>query len=112
MFHKYKCCTSDITNRFLKCFFQSCLQYFSKSGGYVLGFRIDPIEKLQQVAKEIQNLHRVYSACPIFGVEFENEEKVDMPDLLYFLFSFGTLIEYVCLCGGIDLCNICTILNF
>ena len=47
-----------------------------QSGGYVLGFRIDPVERLQETAKEIQSLHRVYSSCPIFGVEFENEEKV------------------------------------
>ncbi|XP_064614147.1 Bardet-Biedl syndrome 5 protein-like [Liolophura sinensis] len=46
-----------------------------QSGGYVLGFRVDPVEKLQETAKEIQSLHRVYSACPIFGVEFELEEK-------------------------------------
>ena len=50
----------------------ACLQ----SGGYVLGFRIDPVEKLKEVAQEIQNLQRVYSACPIFGVEYETEEKV------------------------------------
>ncbi|XP_033761379.1 Bardet-Biedl syndrome 5 protein homolog [Pecten maximus] len=48
-----------------------------QSGGFVLGFRIDPAEKLQQVVKEIQSLHRVYSACPLFGVEFETEEKLD-----------------------------------
>ncbi|ESO82176.1 hypothetical protein LOTGIDRAFT_207456 [Lottia gigantea] len=47
----------------------------SMSGGYVLGFRIDPSEKLQSVAKQIQNIHKVYSHCPIFGVEFETEEK-------------------------------------
>ena len=47
-----------------------------QSGGYVLGFRIDPVERLQDVAKEIQSLHRVYSACPIFGIEFSSEEKV------------------------------------
>ncbi|XP_002734271.1 BBSome complex member BBS5-like [Saccoglossus kowalevskii] len=46
-----------------------------QSGGYVLGFRIDPVEKLQEVVKEIQSLHRVYSASPVFGVEFENEDK-------------------------------------
>ncbi|KAL3831669.1 hypothetical protein ACJMK2_023392 [Sinanodonta woodiana] len=46
-----------------------------QSGGYVLGFRIDPQEKLQATAKEIQSLHRVYSTCPIFGVEFEEEER-------------------------------------
>lgn len=47
----------------------------SQSGGYVLGFRIDPTEKLQQVHKEIQSLHKVYSNCPVFGVEFEEDER-------------------------------------
>ena len=42
----------------------------------MLGFRVDPVEKLHEVVKEIQSLHKVYSACPIFGVEFEVEEKV------------------------------------
>ncbi|XP_060603512.1 Bardet-Biedl syndrome 5 protein-like [Ruditapes philippinarum] len=47
----------------------------AQSGGYVLGFRIDPVEKLQQVHKEIQSLHKVYSTCPVFGVEFEEDER-------------------------------------
>ena len=47
-----------------------------QSGGYVLGFRIDPVEKLQDAVKEIQSLHKVYSTCPIFGIEFEVTEKV------------------------------------
>ena len=47
-----------------------------QSGGYVLGFRIDPVEKLQEVGKEIQSLHRVYSACPIFGIEFTTDDTV------------------------------------
>uniref|UniRef100_A0A8C4WW30 Bardet-Biedl syndrome 5 protein homolog n=2 Tax=Eptatretus burgeri TaxID=7764 RepID=A0A8C4WW30_EPTBU len=46
-----------------------------QSGGYVLGFRIDPVEKLQEAVKEIRSLHRVHSTNPIFGVQFENEEK-------------------------------------
>ena len=46
-----------------------------QSGGYVLGFRIDPTEKLQETVKEIQSLHRVYSACPIFGIDFETDDK-------------------------------------
>lgn len=46
-----------------------------QSGGYVLGFRIDPQEKLTATVKEIQSLHKVYSACPLFGVEFETEER-------------------------------------
>ena len=46
------------------------------SGGYVLGFRIDPVEKLQETVKQIQSLHKIYSACPIFGIEFDIEDKV------------------------------------
>lgn len=42
----------------------------------MLGFKIDPVEKLQDALKEINSLHKVYSANPIFGVEFEMEEKV------------------------------------
>ena len=33
--------------------------FFFQSGGYVLGFRIDPAEKLQEAAKEIQSLQKV-----------------------------------------------------
>lgn len=47
---------------------------YSQSGGYVLGFRIDPMEKLQETVKEIQSLHRVYSSSPVLGVEFERDE--------------------------------------
>ncbi len=39
-----------------------------QSGGYILGFRIDPTEHLQEVAKEIQNVHQVFSKSPVFGV--------------------------------------------
>ena len=39
-----------------------------------MGFRIDPPEKLQEAVKEIQSLHKVYSASPVFGVEFEMDE--------------------------------------
>eukprot|EP00794_Sanderia_malayensis_P003122 gene3122-3590_t len=51
------------------------LETTQQSGGYVLGFRVDPAEKLQDTVKEIQNLYRVYSACPIFGVEFETDDR-------------------------------------
>ena len=43
------------------------------SGGYVLGFRIDPSEKLQEIYKELSSLFNVYSQSPIFGVEFTKE---------------------------------------
>uniref|UniRef100_A0A8C2DH16 BBSome complex member BBS5 n=1 Tax=Cyprinus carpio TaxID=7962 RepID=A0A8C2DH16_CYPCA len=46
-----------------------------QTGGYVLGFKIDPTDKLQDAVKEINSLHKVYSANPIFGVEYEMEEK-------------------------------------
>ncbi|XP_021563426.1 Bardet-Biedl syndrome 5 protein isoform X4 [Carlito syrichta] len=46
-----------------------------QSGGYVLGFKIDPVEKLQESVKEINSIHKVYSASPIFGVDYEMEEK-------------------------------------
>nr|XP_060634695.1 Bardet-Biedl syndrome 5 protein isoform X2 [Anolis sagrei ordinatus] len=45
------------------------------TGGYVLGFKIDPVEKLEQTAKEINSLHKVFSVNPIFGVDYEMEEK-------------------------------------
>lgn len=45
------------------------------SGGYVLGFRVDPYEKLKEVNKEIKTLHEVYSASPLFGIKFSVEDK-------------------------------------
>ena len=42
----------------------------------MLGFKIDPVEKLQDALKEINSLHKVFSANPIFGVDYEMEEKV------------------------------------
>ncbi|XP_018584354.2 Bardet-Biedl syndrome 5 protein homolog isoform X5 [Scleropages formosus] len=46
-----------------------------QTGGYVLGFKIDPMDKLQSTVKEINSLHKVYSANPNFGVDYEMEEK-------------------------------------
>ncbi|KAL3660479.1 hypothetical protein V7S43_014627 [Phytophthora oleae] len=45
------------------------------SGGYILGFRVDPEERLHELFKEMQSLHSVFSTNPIYGVEFEVEEK-------------------------------------
>uniref|UniRef100_A0A8C6Q5L1 Bardet-Biedl syndrome 5 protein homolog n=1 Tax=Nothobranchius furzeri TaxID=105023 RepID=A0A8C6Q5L1_NOTFU len=55
--------------------FNVSIPYLQISGGYVLGFKIDPVEKLQDALKEINSLHKVYSANPIFGVDYEMEEK-------------------------------------
>jgi hypothetical protein len=48
----------------------------------VLGFKIDPEEKLKETFQEINSLYKVYSSSPIFGVEFELEDRV----ILYILF--------------------------
>jgi len=47
----------------------------ASSGGYILGFRADPVEHLEEVYTQISNLWRVFSATPIFGVDFTVEEK-------------------------------------
>ncbi len=45
------------------------------SGSYVLGFRVDPEDKLQTVKDEIYKLWKVYSKNPIFGVKFDQKSK-------------------------------------
>lgn len=45
------------------------------SGGYILGFRVDPAERLDSVLKEITSLHAVFAVNPIFGVSHESETK-------------------------------------
>ena len=67
--------------------------FFWQSGGYVLGFRIDPPEKLQDAVKEIQSLHKVYSACPIFGIEFETDEGVSIDDDLRIVLNYAENLE-------------------
>jgi len=46
-----------------------------RCGGYILGFRVDPAEQLQQVFQEVQSLHRIFATTPIFGVDFSTEDK-------------------------------------
>ena len=45
------------------------------SGGYILGFRVDPKERLDDIFKEVQSLHQVFSANPIFGVQYQTEDR-------------------------------------
>ncbi|MEW5303918.1 MAG: hypothetical protein WDW38_000017 [Sanguina aurantia] len=47
------------------------------SGGYILGFKIDPKETLDYVFKEISSLWQVFSTSPIFGVEADLEDSGD-----------------------------------
>lgn len=53
-----------------------------RSGGYVLGFRIDPVEQLEAVAKEVDALHQVYAETPNFGVKFTVEDSKPPPSEL------------------------------
>eukprot|EP00030_Apusomonadida_sp_AF-17_P004141 a508381_14.p1 GENE.a508381_14~~a508381_14.p1 ORF type:complete len:370 (-),score=123.91 a508381_14:188-1222(-) len=46
-----------------------------ESGGFVLGFRVDPLDALKEVVREIENLFAVYSETPVFGVEFVVDER-------------------------------------
>lgn len=39
------------------------------SGGYVLGFRIDPVERLHSVYSELLNLYNVHAMNPNLGVQ-------------------------------------------
>ena len=48
------------------------------SGSYILGFRVDPEEKLRNLFKELTSLHSIYKGNPIFGVEYKwCSNKVD-----------------------------------
>ncbi|XP_076328100.1 Bardet-Biedl syndrome 5 protein isoform X2 [Tachypleus tridentatus] len=55
--------------------FNISLPYIQMSGGYVLGFKIDPIERLQEVYKEISSLFHVHNTNPNYGVQFYIEER-------------------------------------
>lgn len=51
------------------------IETFARAGGYILGFRIDSKEKLEEVLQEVNSLYNVYSSCPVFGVEFTVEAE-------------------------------------
>lgn len=53
------------------------IESVESSGGYVLGFRIDPLERLKSVHREISSLQTVYSKAPIFGVEYTIKDEVN-----------------------------------
>lgn len=61
----------------------------------MLGFKIDPEEKLKDAFKEINSLYKVYSASPIFGVEFELEDRVSLVKLKFiFLYIYIYFIKF------------------
>lgn len=46
-----------------------------EGGHFILGFRVDPVERLKELFQEVSNLHKIFSQNPIFGVDFEVEEQ-------------------------------------
>jgi Bardet-Biedl syndrome 5 protein len=62
-----------------------------QSGGYILGFRIDPPEALQETAREIHNIYTVFSKDPIFGPNITVDEKVGLIFFFFFHCRFGYL---------------------
>lgn len=53
------------------------IQSKETGGGYVLGFRIDPFERLENFYKELTSLYTVYSENPVFGVIYDG--KITVP---------------------------------
>ncbi|XP_022181701.1 Bardet-Biedl syndrome 5 protein homolog isoform X1 [Myzus persicae] len=47
------------------------------SGGFTLGFRIDPKDRLRSVTKELSSLFRIHAQAPEFGVHFVTTEQVE-----------------------------------
>ncbi|XP_034181106.1 Bardet-Biedl syndrome 5 protein isoform X1 [Osmia lignaria lignaria] len=48
------------------------------SGGYILGFRVDPIQKLYSLHKEILTLLKTFEKFPIFGVDYTVEHQASL----------------------------------
>ncbi|KAL1138760.1 hypothetical protein AAG570_008822, partial [Ranatra chinensis] len=42
----------------------------ASSGGYVLGFRLDPIARLNALAKQLKTICQIHSSKPEFGVQY------------------------------------------
>lgn len=56
------------------------------SGGYILGFRVNPLQQLHITHKEISILRSEFEKFPIFGVEYTFEHQVS------YLLSFIIII--------------------
>ncbi len=52
------------------------LETFAKSGGYILGFRVDPADTLSNIHKQILSFHQLFSSNPDFGVDFTFEDEM------------------------------------
>ena len=45
----------------------------ASTGGYLLGFRVDPHERLDEVYNTLRTLYQVYADSPVFGIVFTVE---------------------------------------
>lgn len=61
------------------------------SGGYVLGFRVNPLQQLHIIHKEISILFSEFRKFPIFGVEYTFEHQV-LYISIHFNVSFAIII--------------------
>ncbi|PRP87192.1 bardet-Biedl syndrome 5 protein [Planoprotostelium fungivorum] len=61
------------------------IETMPQSGGYILGFKIDPLETLNEVCAELQSIHSIFAKEPIFGI---TKSKTEEADLSSFNFSF------------------------
>ncbi|ALC45387.1 CG1126 [Drosophila busckii] len=50
------------------------IQTAETGGSYVLGFRIDPVERLNELFKELSSLHKVYTKQPLFGINYDPQD--------------------------------------
>lgn len=58
------------------------IETYARAGGYILGFKIDPEERLHEVFNELKSLNAVHSRQPVFGIEFSLEETTNTEDVL------------------------------
>lgn len=52
-----------------------------RGGGYILGFRIDPQDRLAEIYKELTSLHTVYTESPMLGVTYEKKRRTPQQHL-------------------------------
>ena len=64
-----------------------------QSGSYVLGFRIDPAEKLHKVHKELSSLHKLHSSNPNFGVQYVKQVKRLRLEYLDIILNFQDAVK-------------------
>ena len=51
------------------------IETYQRTGGYVLGFRIDPADRLGDVCSELRALHASFGMNPNFGITFKIENE-------------------------------------